>query len=57
VEEKYLSLSIVDVPAFRTMIQTLNPKVSIPDRKGIIKKMSEMRALMGHKFVVMIRDE
>jgi hypothetical protein len=30
VAEQYLPLAIVDAPAFRAMIQTLNPKASIP---------------------------
>ena len=50
-------MAIVDAQAFRAMIQTLNPKASIPDRKGIIRKMSEMRALMEHEFAPMMRDE
>jgi hypothetical protein len=37
VTEQYLPLVIVDDPAFRSMIQTLNPKASIPDRKGIVR--------------------
>jgi hypothetical protein len=41
-----LPMAIVDCPAFRSMIQTLNPKSSIPDQKGVLRKMSEMRALM-----------
>ena len=57
VAEQYWPLAIVDAQAFRAMIQTLNPKASIPDRKGIIRKMSEMRALMEHEFVPMMRDE
>jgi hypothetical protein len=33
------SLAIVETaPAFRSMRETLNPKASIPDRKGIIRK-------------------
>jgi hypothetical protein len=44
--EQYLPMAIVDCPAFRSMIQTLNPKSSIPDQKGVLRKMSEMRALM-----------
>ena len=36
VAEQYWPLAIVEAPAFRAMIQTLNPKASIPGRKGII---------------------
>jgi hypothetical protein len=57
VAEQYLPLAIVDAPAFRSMIQTLNPKASIPDRKGIVRKMSEMRALMEQEFGLIMRDE
>ena len=57
VAEQYLPLATVDAPAFRSMIQSLNPKASIPDRKGIIRKMSEMRALMEHEMVPMMREE
>ena len=57
VAEQYLPLAIVDAPAFRSMIQTLNPKASIPHRKGIVRKMSEMRALMEDEIVGMMRDE
>jgi hypothetical protein len=35
----------------------LNPKASIPDRKGIVRKMSEMRALMEQEFGPIMRDE
>ncbi len=55
--EQYLPLAIVEAPAFRAMIQTLNPKASNPGRKGIIMKMSEMKALMEDEFVPMMRDE
>ena len=57
VAEQYLPLAIVDAPAFRSMIQTLNPKASIPHRKGIVRKMSEMRALMEDEIVGMMHDE
>jgi hypothetical protein len=39
------------------MIQTLNPKASIPNQKGVLRKMSEMRALMEHEFLPMMREE
>jgi hypothetical protein len=42
VSDQYLSQAIVDVPVSRSMIQTWNPKTSNPDRKSIIRKMSEM---------------
>jgi hypothetical protein len=57
VAEQYLPLAIVDAPAFRSMIQTLNPKASIPDRKGIVRKMTEMRALVEQEFGPIMRDE
>ena len=50
VAEQYLPLATVDDPAFRSMIETWNPKASKPHRKGILRKMSEMRALMEHEF-------
>jgi len=57
IAEQYLPLAIVEAPAFRSMIQTLNPKASIPNRQGIVRKMSEMRALMEQEFSPMMRDE
>jgi hypothetical protein len=57
VAEQYLPLATVDAPAFRSMIETLNPKASQPHRKGILRKMAEMRAVMEHEFVPLMRDE
>ena len=57
VAEQYLPFAVVEAPAFRSMIRTLNDKASIPDRNGVIRKMSAMRAVMEEDMLPMIRDE
>ena len=52
-EEQNLTLGMVDTPVFRSMIETLNPKTSILERKVIIRKMSEVRVLMDHEMILM----
>ncbi len=57
VTEQYLPFAVVEAPAFRSMIRTLNDKASSLDRKGVIRKMSAMRAVMEEDMLLMIRDE
>ena len=51
VAEQYLPLAIVDAPAFRSMMQTLNPKASIPDRRASSGKCQKCELLWSRILV------
>ena len=57
IAEQYLSFAIVDSPAFRTVIGTLNPKASIPSRTSIVSIVSEMRVHMQDEIAPIMRGQ